>query len=602
MGIMVQLNLEQAYYNEIVSGVNKQLSQTITWLGSKEAQRFFEKRNQNIHTFWKHSQMRNEWDRLTRENAENSRDYINRIYHAGVRLGCAEIHRYVGYTRADRETLYYLKKYNYGLIQDVNREAIQNIRQTLTRAEAEGLHPFETAELLVQEGLQPIKGISLKYRARTIARTESRRARTMGTAQAYVNYGIQEAEIVTAGDDDVCEECLEIEDNNPYPVMELVSMVPVHPNCYDKETKLYTRNGWKTIPDVTLNDEVLTLNPETREPVFQHPIATIKKKASELVHIYNNWFETCVTKDHDCFIFQPKGKDRKLVPEFRKPSELNSVSWFLRTCNNNNVSPETVNINGLELTIDDFIFLSAWFLSEGSVLHDNTTSKKHGHPVKISQKKHYNFLADKLEQFSEKYDIRLFKREDYFELHDKRLRDYFLEFGYSHEKYVPKILFECSREDINKFLHYYTMGDGTERKHNNCIEKVIYTSSKKMRDDLSYLILLGGGYPSITKHSLAGTLVKHHNGVYAQNHDVYCIRLNKSEYTKYDSCSSDIIDYDDYVYCVEVPEYHTLWTQYNGKTTWNGNCRCVIAGVVDSGVNKDIDEDAPSVLDTSIQN
>ena len=601
--MMVQLNLEQAYYNEIVSGVNKQLSQTITWLGSEEAQRFFEKRNQNIHTFWKHSQMKNEWDRLTRENAENTGDYIDRIYMTGVRLGCAEILRHVGYTRADRETLYYLKKYNYGLIKDVNREAIQNIRQTLTRAEAEGLHPFETAELLVQEGLQPRKGISPEYRARTIARTESRRARTMGTAQAYTNYGITEAELVTAGDDDVCEECLGLEEDNPYSVMELASMVPVHPNCYHQETKLYTRDdGWKLIKDVTLDDLVLTLNPETREPVFQHPVATIKKKVSELVHIHNNWFDTCVTWDHDCFIFQQKGVNRELVPEFRKPSELNSESFFLRTCNYNNVSPETVEVNGLELSIDDFIFLSAWFLSEGSVLHDDASSKRQGHPVKISQKKHYNFLQDKLEQLAKKYHIRLFKGKDFFELYDKRLRDYFLKFGYSHEKYVPRILFECSQKHIEQFLNYYVMGDGTEKKNNNSIEKVIYTSSKRMRDDLSYLTLLSGYYPSITRHSLAGTIVKHHNGVYAQSHDVYCIRLNKTRYTKYDSCSSDIIEYDDYVYCVEVPLYHTLWTSYNGKTTWNGNCRCVIASVIDDSVNKDIDEEAPSVLDAPITN
>lgn len=601
---MVKLTLEQAYYNNIVKGLNTQLSQTINWLGSEEAQIFFNKRSQNIHTFWKNSKMREEWDNLTRSNAENSKEYIEQIYETGAKHGYNQISRLVGYTVADRETLYHLKQYNYNLIKRVNKDTIQNIRTILTRAEAEGLHPFETARLLRDSGLDGINKLSPLQRARMIARTESRRASTAGTIQAYTNYGIQEGIIITAGDENVCDECLDKESKNPYPLKELAGLVPVHPNCYHQETKLYTQDGgWKPIKDITTNDKVLTVNPETKEPVFQHPIATIKKKASELVHIHNKWFETCITNDHDCFIYQRQGRDRKLVPEFRKPDGLNSESRFLRTCCNNNVSPDTVDVNGLELSIDDFIFLTAWFLSEGSVLHDDALSKKHGHPVKISQEKHHSFLVDKLKQFTNKYNIRLGMGKKYFELYDKRLRDYFLQFGYTHEKYVPRVLFDCSREDIKQFLEYYIMSDGSEREPNklNSIEKTIYTSSEKMMNDLSYLILLAGYYPSIALHSHAGKVVKHHNGVYTQNHNMYCIRLNKSEYTYYDSCSSDTITYDDYVYCVEVPEYHTLWTLYEGKTTWNGNCRCTVGAVLDN-VNRVLDEDAPAVINKPITN
>lgn len=44
----------------------------------------------------------------------------------------------------------------------------------------------------------------------------------------------------------------------------------------------------------------------------------------------------------------------------------------------------------------------------------------------------------------------------------------------------------------------------------------------------------------------------------------------------------DIIDYDGPVYCIELPRYHTLWTMRNGKTSWNGNCRCTYLSVWDS--------------------
>ena len=599
----MKLDLDQYYFNILEKGLNQQTAATIEWLGSKEAQRFFNERSRKIRTFWKTSQMKEQWDDITRANVKDSQDYIEHIYEVGARLGYTELHRIVGYTQADRDTLYFLKEYNYDLIKRMNDDMVQNIRSILTSAEAEGLHPFETATRLADAGLEPIRNLSPLQRARVIARTESRRARTAGTAQAYVNYGVKEADLVTAGDENVCEDCLDIEADNPHPVMKLANMVPVHPNCYHPETRLYTyEDGWKPIQDVTADDKVLTINPETREPVFQYPIATIKKKAKELVQIHNEWFDTCVTPDHDCFIYQRKGKDRELVPEFCKPLELNSESRFLRRCNNNNTSPDKLDINGLELAMDDFIFITAWFLSEGSVLHDIELAKTHGYPVKISQQKHHSFLEKKLQEFCDKYNIDLAVGKEYLELYDKRLYEYFKKFGYSHEKYLPPILFECSSKDAKQFLDYYLMGDGCKRNPNNLnsVERTIYTSSKAMMNDLSYLILLAGYYPSISIHSTAGTVVEHNNGEYTQNHDIYCLRLNNSRYTYYNSCTTNKIDYDDFVYCVEVPEHHTLWTCYNGKTSWNGNCRCVIASVnpdADAIMNKD----AEPVINESIQ-
>ena len=41
-------------------------------------------------------------------------------------------------------------------------------------------------------------------------------------------------------------------------------------------------------------------------------------------------------------------------------------------------------------------------------------------------------------------------------------------------------------------------------------------------------------------------------------------------------CDVETEKYDDYVYCVDVPPYHTILTCYNGKIAWNGNCRHTI--------------------------
>ena len=41
------------------------------------------------------------------------------------------------------------------------------------------------------------------------------------------------------------------------------------------------------------------------------------------------------------------------------------------------------------------------------------------------------------------------------------------------------------------------------------------------------------------------------------------------------------VEYNDYVYCVEVPKYHTLLVRRNGKICWSGNCRTVTAPYYD---------------------
>ena len=598
--------LEQMYHNAIDNGINQYILLLIGWwLLSDEADHFF---NDGVdkRSFWKTSELQEQFDKILQSNVNEADNYVKQAFESGLNIGYSQINRPTGSSFADKKTLYFLKQYNFDLIKGVNQDMINNIRKSLIRAEREGLDTYQTAELIRQADLQPVRNFSPKARAEMISRTETRRARTYGTLQAYQNYDINHVNIIIA-DNMACEECQYLASKNPYTISEASGLIPVHPNCYHKDTKLFTKNdGWKFVSKINLDDLVLTLNPDTHEVEFQHPKYVIKHKADKLVHIYNNWFDTCITQDHDCFVYQRKQIDneRVYVPEFRKPDELNTESKFYRKCVNNNISPLKVNVNGLELDGDDFIFLLAWFISEGSVLHDDIVSDKYNNPIKISQLNEDNriLLDDRLANISEKYGLKLNVSKTCFRLYSKKLRDYFKQFGYSHEKYLPEILFEFSVNDLRKFLDYYIKGDGHERKPNklDSVERIIYTSSERLVSDLSYVILLAGYYPSIHVNTTAGTVIKYRGKEYTQNHDVYSLRLNNTDYTQYSSCNSNLIEYNDYVYCVEVPEYHTLWTNYNGKTCWNGNCRCNVSAIVEN-VQEVIDKNSQPVIDNSIK-
>lgn len=77
--------------------------------------------------------------------------------------------------------------------------------------------------------------IPAKRRAEMLARTEIIRAHHQATIQEYRNWGVWGvnvmAEMVTAHDNRVCDECHNLTLSNPYTLDAAMNLIPVHPNC-----------------------------------------------------------------------------------------------------------------------------------------------------------------------------------------------------------------------------------------------------------------------------------------------------------------------------------------------------------------------------------
>jgi SPP1 gp7 family putative phage head morphogenesis protein len=66
-------------------------------------------------------------------------------------------------------------------------------------------------------------------RAEMIAHTETARAMTLATLNAYAANGIEDWDLITT--EGACQTCLDIEANNPHPVADASGQPPVHPRC-----------------------------------------------------------------------------------------------------------------------------------------------------------------------------------------------------------------------------------------------------------------------------------------------------------------------------------------------------------------------------------
>jgi len=308
---------EQEYLRAILSGVDNQLMTTAEWLGTDEAKIFFRTRQAEINEFFENSGIMEELSTIINSNVSDSESLMRRFYQVGTALGYHDLHQRLVYSPADREALYTLTQYNFDLIRDVNVNIREGIRETLFGAVASGQGAEETTRQLLSLDLKPlpirdkqtgeiVRMMSTRTRARMIARTEHARAVNTGTLQAYANYGVEKAEIITVGDSDVCDDCLDLEDKNPYTLEEAMNLLPAHPNCYSVDTQVFTDNGWKYFYDVTEDDKILSLNPEDGSTEFLDYVRTVSHNShlGYLVHIHNNDIDFCVTLDHDVFVYE----------------------------------------------------------------------------------------------------------------------------------------------------------------------------------------------------------------------------------------------------------------------------------------------------------
>ena len=185
------------------------------------------------------------------------------------------------------------------------------------------------------------------------------------------------------------------------------------------------------------------------------------------------------------------------------------------------------------------------------------------------------------------FPFKIYKCKESLIIHNKELGEELSKFGKCTTKFIPDNIKELNPELIRIFLIAYSKADGTLKKgkiwkgykFNDSIQ--FFTSSDKLASDLGELILKAGGRPSYYLNKCAGKEIEFRNGVYTINKDVWTIRWNTQVHNYLYNMEIADIEYDDSVYCVEVPKYHTLLVRRNGKVCWSGNCRTVIAPYFD---------------------
>ena len=224
---------ENTYYQHICAGIENQLLTTIAFLKSEEGKKFYNERAEYLEYLWEQYDLQSQLDGVINYNASSCDTFMDNFYHSGAKIGYEQLKRGLAFTPADEKTLNFIRLNNYGYIKNLNNDVAKEIKKTVFTDIAEGNSYQKTINKIRELPLKPVADgkISPDVRARMIARTERSRARNFATLESYANYGVEEYDVITAGDSKVCNICISIEEGNPYRIGDSRGYPPFHVQC-----------------------------------------------------------------------------------------------------------------------------------------------------------------------------------------------------------------------------------------------------------------------------------------------------------------------------------------------------------------------------------
>lgn len=354
--------------------------------------------------------------------------------------------------------------------------------------------------------------------------------------------------------------------------------------CYDDQTEVLTKSGWKVFRDVKYSDQICTLNPETHEIEYQAPSALVTyTHHKKLISIRNRAIDLMVTPDHNMYIeTQQDFKKRRNRFRFAKAKDLQSQSIVMRTGRWVGVEKSVFVLpsvtvtdlrrsqNQVQTTDDLEVPMDQWLKFFGVWLSDGSTSKRYGDglgsfSVSLAQKK--SPQRDEIRQMMTGFPIRFEDSGSEFYAYNKQIGKYLEQFGKAPEKFVPDFVKELSPRQIRIFLDWFAKGDGTMMANGF---RIFYTASKTLADDLQELLLKVGRVGLVKSRTGEDRrwIVDHFADSSRPQFEV--IERVRKVNSWLDKRDMKTVDYEGTVYCATVKN-HVMYVRRNGKPLWCGN-------------------------------
>ena len=361
-------------------------------------------------------------------------------------------------------------------------------------------------------------------------------------------------------------------------------------NCYDDETEVLTVDGFRLFRDLTGDELIATLVPDTGEIEYLQPVQRIQYPYRGPMLEISSWRTSlCVTPDHWLVYASKWGHNnhREWPLRFKRAKDAVAGDALPRTAKWGGKEAQSITVGGKQYDARLFMRFLGWYLAEGSTtaVDQQKSPRRFRYQISIHQEPGPNHRE--IAEICRALFGRVWVGKDKVYVIEDSLAERLIDLGKSHEKRIPPDIKQLSRDLLAVFLDAFCKGDGRTQTHRTIgfggVERqasiqpirFFYTSSPQLADDIGELLLKTGRYPSFSVMKHKGKTVTFKNGDYVINHDIIVVAENKSHWASLRPPHIKWSEYDGQVYCLEMPRNHTLYVRRRGKCIWCGNCRCV---------------------------
>lgn len=399
--------------------------------------------------------------------------------------------------------------------------------------------------------------------------------------------------------------------------------------CYDSQTRIVTRGGIKSINEIEVGDFVQSLNPQTSEVEYKKVKKLIKYNyKGKMLHFKGRGKDIMVTPNHNMYYEGKNGLLKCRADEFIKKACVKYP--FPKGLHGGNVLPEKIdllpyipekdfskNVEIESINALDLMYLIGLYIGDGS----SNIMEKHNYA-----KKRETAIRDRLGRYTGEFagearniiyraarctiDIPegdpafrkvtevLFKNNINWTLHGQcditffswGLYHFFNQCGHkSSEKMIPDWVFDLNKTYQEKVFEGIMDSDG-------CLgRKTIEQTSKILAEQLLFLSAniglrasLSCREPRDAKLNSGRTINGKHKTYTVSFSDKkigYQKNIDTEIYKSKQQCEE--VDYDDYVWCLEVEDNHNFMTVRDGKTVFCGNSSEEFGDVIYSPQNMD---------------
>ena len=387
--------------------------------------------------------------------------------------------------------------------------------------------------------------------------------------------------------------------------------------CVPAGTEIFTNSGWKNIEDITVGEDIFTLNVESGELEVKPVLHTPKHHYNDdLIRISNSTsLDMVVTKNHKIVLWDRKDRPytvtaEELYERIQRNDSVINHSYIKHSGTWKGKDPKVIRIPNTDIEIDSKLWASflGIFLAEGHCGGSKGGKKTNLVCVTQTKEESKGRIKDLFDKLPFEYTLSGGRQ---FCIRHKDLHNFLFELGNSFEKHIPKYVKEWNSELLEILLEWMLLGDGSNKKdYKGEIQKQLYTISPRLADDTFELFLKISNGATYTERAhdlldryftdiitidkeyedengelvLVKEQVKTKRLIKKENShrlNVISERRTKGIYLDSRFLKTEKIPFNDNVYCVTV-ENGTWLMRCNGKISWTHNSNHPESTVIDN--------------------